>query len=968
MRIPIHRIAPQSRPRTPARLSVVLLLLLLLGYGAAPAAAFLPGALDAEARARLVRAGAAGVATERAYRLRLDPLGAPVPWNLLVLLVDFPDRPGDRNTGGPGAWHTRVFGSGPSGVAGYFRSVSDGRLAIRGRVTPWVRLSGSFSSYVSDGAGNLGGGVDPAAYPHNAQRLVEEAVAQLSDAWDWSEFDNNGDGLVDGLLVVTAGDGAEETAPLSDPQNRLRLLAHQFHTTFEVPLRGARGFDYAIVAADAVTGVVAHELGHLLGLIDLYHTGPFAGATGPFGVGDWSLMGTGALLDGGETPAGLDAWSALRLGSAREVAPPGAGGTVTLNPRTDAGPVLRIGRRGRPTEYFLAEARVRRGVDAALPGEGLVVYHVFEESQTNSSATRYKVAVVQADGRNDLGRPGGNRGDSGDPYPAATNDALDFGTTPSSAEYDGADSGVRLSGIVRGTDGVTLTARLEAPAEPRFTAVGLREITGDGDGRFEPGESVDLDLVIENAGGLGPDLETVLALESPAPDLQIAPALLNLGRLEAGGSRTLAGAFRLTAIPGGVIPEPFPLIARFTRPGCAGCPVVPDTLVLLPGAATLFSDDMEEGTLPWSHAAGTTGGRDPWRRATVDAHSGTHAWFCGSETSAPYDRGLDARLTSPLLAVPADARLVFWERVEAETLASDRAWDGGRIELATAGGAWEELIPVDGQEFTIETGSGNRLFGTGVSSGSRGWRRRVVDLTRHAGGTVRIRFRFATDLFDGPATSGPTGWWIDDVALEVTPPSSALTAALESDGSVRVRWTAPAGNDVTTYRLLRRPPDPNARPLRVADLPADPAGERTATDTPPPGNWIYRLDAVDAAGVVSRRETTAALRVPISGDRPSLTALHPSPFRPTGPRLTLEVTLPAVSGIRSGAIDIFDVQGRRVVSLPWTSADDTVYRVTWDGVTPRGTIRSGIYWLRLRWTVDGGAEEVGVTQRFVVVA
>ena len=51
-----------------------------------------------------------------------------------------------------------------------------------------------------------------------------------------------------------------------------------------------------------------------MGLIDLYDTSLFAGASGPFGLGDWSLMATGALLGGARTPAGLDADSRVRLG------------------------------------------------------------------------------------------------------------------------------------------------------------------------------------------------------------------------------------------------------------------------------------------------------------------------------------------------------------------------------------------------------------------------------------------------------------------------------------------------------------------------------------------------------------------------------------------------------------------------------------------------------------------------------
>src|SRR5262249_25094484 len=76
-----------------------------------------------------------------------------------------------------------------------------------------------------------------------------------------------------------------------------------------------------------------------------------------------------------------------------------------------------------PEEYYLLENRERIGADAALPGEGLLVWHVDERVtgfRTAESVPAHKLLhLVQADGRDDLDRghaAGGNRGDRDDPF------------------------------------------------------------------------------------------------------------------------------------------------------------------------------------------------------------------------------------------------------------------------------------------------------------------------------------------------------------------------------------------------------------------------------------------------------------------------------------------------------------------------------------------------------------------------
>ena len=54
------------------------------------------------------------------------------------------------------------------------------------------------------------------SYPRNCQKLVEEAVDLVDAVVDFSDYDNDSDGYVDGLMIVHSGRGAELTASPHD--------------------------------------------------------------------------------------------------------------------------------------------------------------------------------------------------------------------------------------------------------------------------------------------------------------------------------------------------------------------------------------------------------------------------------------------------------------------------------------------------------------------------------------------------------------------------------------------------------------------------------------------------------------------------------------------------------------------------------------------------------------------------------
>jgi M6 family metalloprotease-like protein len=186
------------------------------------------------------------------------------------------------------------------------------------------------------------------------------------------------------------------------------------------------------------------------------------------GIGEWGLMGKGLWNSSkiaGDTPSHPEAWSKYFLGWIVPVTWKGANKTWTIEPAetTKTNAFLLLGNNpegpeiGGSGEYFLLENRQKIGYDRALPGFGLLIWHIEESRTDNNDERNLKnyhrlIDLEEADGLNELNKPG-YRGDDGDPFPGVKNKTEFTGVTkPNSKWYRGADSKVRIRSIkVSGT-------------------------------------------------------------------------------------------------------------------------------------------------------------------------------------------------------------------------------------------------------------------------------------------------------------------------------------------------------------------------------------------------------------------------------------------------------------------------------------------------------------------------------------
>ena len=161
---------------------------------------------------------------------------------------------------------------------------------------------------------NLTNGYD--RYPAT---LVAEAVNAADAEVDFSDYDNDGNGYVDTVIIIHAGPGEEFGADDNTIWSHnwtLSSAASSGDGPGAILHDGVTINNYTIqpeynnTPGDSTIGVFCHEFGHVLGLPDLYDT---YGETN--GVGDWSLMSGGSWGSyDGEDPSPLLAWERYRIG------------------------------------------------------------------------------------------------------------------------------------------------------------------------------------------------------------------------------------------------------------------------------------------------------------------------------------------------------------------------------------------------------------------------------------------------------------------------------------------------------------------------------------------------------------------------------------------------------------------------------------------------------------------------------
>lgn len=415
---------------------------------------------------------------------------------LLVLLVDFPDRPGTYT---PSAIAARFFGPADS-VDSFYRQVSRNQFSFapasesNGKsndgVIGWLRMG--YNHINTQGSTSY----------KNAQ-LVKDALAAAESYINYAAYDTNNDHFISTkelhIVVIVAG---YETSYYNPPSPN--VWAHRWDLSTVTPYKSPDGGPSGTTLGDpsrgggyaqfgeihgtsgspsqdhlATIGVMAHELGHDISWPDLYDV-----SQQTEGVGTWSIMGSGswnAAPGGydGSSPAHPDAFLKYYQGwvtpvlvkgkvTAASLASVETNGNIYILRYNPGGVDWSFSSKMGRGEYFLVENRQLVGYDAGLRGCGLLVWHIDERRTATNYANNGDHPLVyleQADGANDL-IAGYNRGDAGDPYPGTSNNqSFTDSSHPDSHLYTGLSSSVSITNISSTSCAApaAITADLSAP-------------------------------------------------------------------------------------------------------------------------------------------------------------------------------------------------------------------------------------------------------------------------------------------------------------------------------------------------------------------------------------------------------------------------------------------------------------------------------------------------------------------------
>ena len=250
-------------------------------------------------------------------------------------------------------------------------------------------------------------GKDVNGNDQHADSLVIEGCLALDGEVDFNDYDWDGDGIVDQIIVIYAGNGQNDTSAKDRDET---IWPHQWALSQYKPGKAHKQngviIDTYCVINDEIRGAtdgfgtVAHEFSHCLGLPDFYQTSGSGHSNHNFGTYD--LMHTGCYNGDSWCPANYTAFEKYSLGWYKPVPLTEAITISGLKPMSDGGEAYQIDNDGNANEFYLLENRTKSGWDTHIPGSGLVITHydydetAWYNNTVNNTASHQRAVIIPA--------------------------------------------------------------------------------------------------------------------------------------------------------------------------------------------------------------------------------------------------------------------------------------------------------------------------------------------------------------------------------------------------------------------------------------------------------------------------------------------------------------------------------------------------------------------------------------------
>lgn len=401
---------------------------------------------------------------------------------ILVIMMQYPNRSFARTQQEINNLFNQVnysAGNARGSVHDYYNEVSYGKLKLVADVVGPYTCDYNSRHYGKHGQGSAAQGSE------FATEAMRKAVAGGAD---FSRYDSDGDGAVDCVHIIFAGFGQESGGGDSV------IWSHKWSASQRVVNNGKYAQVYSCSpelsgnAGNNTTnkmshiGVPCHEIGHVLGAPDFYDIDYADNGQYP-GMGNWDIMAGGSWNgtphEGGNSPAHHNAYTKAYI--YHWVNPVVLTGydTVTLQPvKSDSNSFYRINT-ATPNEFYLIDNRQKLGYDTAIPGHGLMFYHVHSSlnplSNIGANYTHpMKLYPVCATASAPIPYDSASYGDINSancPFPGHGNRTsfTDY-TTPRTWSWAGENSYMPIQQITENTTNHTVTFIYGYPTNPNCNA------------------------------------------------------------------------------------------------------------------------------------------------------------------------------------------------------------------------------------------------------------------------------------------------------------------------------------------------------------------------------------------------------------------------------------------------------------------------------------------------------------------
>ncbi|MDE6696893.1 MAG: M6 family metalloprotease domain-containing protein [Muribaculaceae bacterium] len=322
------------------------------------------------------------------------------------------------------------------------------------------------------------GGNDASGNDLHPEEMAIHACQILDDEVDFSQYDRDGDGIIDNVFIFYAGKGEHDSGVKNAVWPHSWDIAAA--STEEYIFDGVKLNHYACSCEypsgykrpDGI-GTFVHEFSHVMGLPDLYVTTYTSGFT----PDAWSVMDKGPYNNNGLTPPNYSSYEKCALGWLDFE--PFKEGIMELPDLSTTGIAYAL-----PTEksyeFYFFENRQQLGNDAFIPGHGMLVWHLdynkgaWAMNTVNNISTHQRVDLIEADNVKSAATR------SGDSFPGTAGvTSFTFETKPQLASWAKKRLAYDIEDIAETADGLITFNALPYKQENAVDRIDAEFVEGD---------------------------------------------------------------------------------------------------------------------------------------------------------------------------------------------------------------------------------------------------------------------------------------------------------------------------------------------------------------------------------------------------------------------------------------------------------------------------------------------------------